>query len=206
MSTVTQLLLIRHGEVEERYHHVFGGRIDMELSARGQQQAQAMADYLRGRPVDALYSSSMKRARATSKPIAEALSLDPTFLDTIREVDFGDWTGHHWNEIQPKFGVSAFAWLDEYTSGRIPNAEPLADYSRRVEDGLQKILTEQPGRTTAVVCHGGVIRMMLSLMLKQPLAEMAKVHIEYAGLTRVLKRADRVEVDLLNFTPWRDLA
>ena len=31
--TVTRLLLIRHGEVEDQYHKLFGGRIDMNLSA-----------------------------------------------------------------------------------------------------------------------------------------------------------------------------
>ena len=35
----TRLLLLRHGEVEDRFHRVFGGRIDMDLSPRGHQQA-----------------------------------------------------------------------------------------------------------------------------------------------------------------------
>ncbi len=205
MSTITQLLLIRHGEVEERYHHVFGGRIDMELSKFGEQQAQKTADYLRGQAVDALFVSSMKRARATARPIGDALGLEAVPLDDIREVDFGDWTGFHWNEIEPRFGVSAFAWLDEYTAGRIPNAEPAAAYAGRVERGLDTVLQGQEGRTVAVVCHGGVIRMMLALLLKLPLAEFAKVHVEYASITRVLRRANRCEMDLLNFTPWRDL-
>ncbi len=206
MSLVTQLLLIRHGEVEERYHHIFGGRIDMELSARGHEQAMAMAKYLSGRPVDALYVSSMKRAQLTAKPIGEALKLSPTVVNDLREVDFGDWTGLHWNEIEPKYGVSAFAWLDEFSAERIPNAEPHGHYAERVGRGLGQVLSEQPGRSVAVVCHGGVIRMLLALMLKQPLAEMAKVQVEYASLTRVARHGERWEVQLLNFTPWRDLA
>ena len=38
----TKLFLIRHAEVEERYHKVFGGRIDMGLSRRGQEQAKQL--------------------------------------------------------------------------------------------------------------------------------------------------------------------
>ena len=36
MNSPTRLYLLRHGEVEARYHRIFGGRIDMELSPRGQ--------------------------------------------------------------------------------------------------------------------------------------------------------------------------
>ena len=40
----TQLALVRHGEVEEAYQRVFGGRIDMSLSPRGHEQAAALAN------------------------------------------------------------------------------------------------------------------------------------------------------------------
>ena len=54
----TQLYLIRHGEVEERYHKVFGGcRIDMGLSPLGQRQGQAASEWLRDTPLDAIYAS-----------------------------------------------------------------------------------------------------------------------------------------------------
>lgn len=205
MSKSTHLMLIRHGEVEASYHHIFGGRIDMNLSPRGGEQAQRMAEYLRGKTVDALYVSPMKRARATAQPIAEALARTPVVADDLYEVDFGDWTGLHWDEIEPRYGVSAFAWLDEFTAGRIPNAEPAAAYEARIGTGLERVLTEQAGRTAAIVCHGGVIRMILALLLRQPLAEMAKVQVEYASLTRVNRVGDRPELQLVNFTPWRDL-
>jgi broad specificity phosphatase PhoE len=206
MSTVTHLLLIRHGEVEERYHHIFGGRIDMELSPRGREQAEAVASHVRNRPVDALYVSPMKRARATAAPIARVLDREPVVADDLHEVDFGDWTGLHWNEIPARYGVSPFAWLDEFVAGRIPNAESPDHYAQRIQAGLDRIVREQPGRSVAVVCHGGVIRMMLSHLLELPLATLGRVQVEYASLTRVARFNDRAEVQLLNFTPWRDQA
>src|SRR5205814_10542582 len=41
----TTLWLIRHAEVEEAYHNVFGGRVDMGLSPSGHQQARGLAEY-----------------------------------------------------------------------------------------------------------------------------------------------------------------
>ena len=62
----------------------------------------------------------------------------------------------------------------------------------------------------AVFCHGGVIRGLLSLLLRQPLRWFEHVEIDYAGATWVdvgvtKGNSLRNEVQLLNFTPWRDL-
>jgi broad specificity phosphatase PhoE len=44
----TQLYFIRHGEVEEKYHKVFGGsRIDMALSPLGQKHGVGVAAWLK---------------------------------------------------------------------------------------------------------------------------------------------------------------
>jgi broad specificity phosphatase PhoE len=57
----------------------------------------------------------------------------------------------------------------------------------------------------AIVCHGGVIRMMLSILLELPLPKLASFEIDYASLTQVERHTHRNEVTLLNFAPWRDL-
>jgi hypothetical protein len=38
-----------------------------------------------------------------------------------------------------------------------------------------------------------------------PFVRMNCFDIEYASITKVLWRPGRVEIELLNFTPWRDL-
>src|SRR4029079_8337910 len=113
MDSPLRLSLIRHGEVEERYHRVFGGRIDMDLSPLGQEQARALAVYLQRVPFDAIYSSPMKRVQQTLQRLTEYQTREPVILDELREVDFGAWTGLGWEQIQARFGVSAFQWLIE---------------------------------------------------------------------------------------------
>ena len=201
----TRLFLLRHGEVEERYHRIFGGRIDMNLSARGQAQARALAKYLARIPLDVLYVSPMRRAQQTMAPIAEAKQLAAVTLADLREVDFGDWTGLSWEGVHAKFGVSAFDWLAEVEQGRIPNGESAAQFHARLEPCLRGILAECPGKSVAVVCHGGVIRMLLSILLRLPLPAMAGFEVDYASLTRVDYRERKSEVQVLNLTPWRDL-
>src|ERR1043165_563639 len=121
----TQLALIRHGEVESAYQRVFGGRIDMNLSPRGHDQAAALAKWLARQPLNAVYASPMKRVQQTLAPFATAYGWSDRVVTVpgLREVDFGDWTGLSWDAISEKFGVSAFQWLTELARGGIANAE-----------------------------------------------------------------------------------
>src|ERR1035438_4633545 len=104
-SQPTRLWLIRHAEVESRYQHTFGGRIDMNLSARGRAQAKTLAGYLHGKTFDAIYASPMKRVQQTLATLLKNGAPAQTILSGLCEVDFGDWTGFNWEEVSEKFGV-----------------------------------------------------------------------------------------------------
>jgi broad specificity phosphatase PhoE len=197
--------LLRHGEVEERYHRVFGGRIDMDLSSRGHEQAAALAAYLRRRTIDAIYASPMRRAQLTLAPLAGQCAQPAITVPGFCEVDFGDWTGLTWEQVHSRYQVSAFEWLDLIDRGAIANAETGETFRSRVEPPLRQIVDEHAGRTVAIVCHGGVVRMMLSILLDLPLPKLASFEIDYASLTQVERHAHKTEVTLLNFAPWRDL-
>lgn len=206
MTLPTSLFLLRHGEVEERYHRIFGGRIDMDLSPRGHAQAVTLSKYLRQRPISAIYASPMKRAQQTLAPMAGQAECTPVVLDGLREVDFGDWTGLGWEQVRERYGVGASEWLDLLERAAIPNAECARLFRARVEPCVERILRDHPGQSVAVVCHGGVVRMILSILLGLPLAKMAVFEIDYASLTHVDHFSNKIEVQLLNFTPWRDLS
>jgi broad specificity phosphatase PhoE len=207
MQSPTRLFLIRHGEVEPRYHRVFGGgQIDMELSPIGHEQAAALARYLERFPFDGIYSSPMRRVQQTLSQIVELQNKLAMILNDLREVDFGAWTGLSWEQVYQQFQISPFQWLDQLEEGLIENAETMSAFQQRVQRGLRMILDDCPEKTVAVVCHGGVIRMLLSILLDIPIRKTACFDIEYASVTIVDYLPPRTEVELLNFTPWRDLA
>ncbi len=199
-----QLYLLRHGEVEERYQQTFGGRIDMNLSASGHQQAIKLAQSTAARKLDAIYASPMKRVQQTLAPLVEATALAPVMLDDLREVDFGDWTGLNREQVRARFGASASEWLLRLENGTMPNAEPAQVFRHRTEACLHRITQAHAGQKVAVVCHGGVIRMALSILLPLPLSALASFEFEYASLSRIDLFPHKTRVQLLNFTPWRD--
>ena len=207
----TAVYLIRHGEVETRYHRIFGGsRIDMELSSAGHQQAERLASWLARTEFDAVYASPMRRVALTYEPFRRHFPGEPVILPGLREIDFGDWTGFGWNEVEERFGMSAYDWLEHLEHDRVQGAESLAHFRARIDASIDQILREQAGKTVAVFCHGGVIRGILSHLLRQPLRWFEHVEIDYASVTwldlGILKAGrPRNEIQLLNFTPWRDL-
>ncbi len=179
----------------------------MAVSDLGRQQALMLAEYVsRKFQPDALYASPMRRVQLTLEPLRARLpSLPMTLEDGLREVDFGAWTGLGWHEISERFGVTAYDWLDALERGTMPEAEPEELFRRRVESTLRRILANESGRTVVVACHGGVVRMALSILLELPLHKMTHLEIDYASLTWVDALDRKIEMQLQNFTPWRDL-
>lgn len=206
MTPTTRLFLLRHGEVEERYHGIFGGRIDMNLSPRGHEQAHALAHYLRAHRFDAIYVSPMKRAQQTLAPMTHLGARPPVTRDALREVDFGVWTGLAWQDVWQKHEINPADWLGQLERGEISEGESGPALRERIGPCVREILAAHEGQSIAVVCHGGVIRVILGLLLNLPLAPLGGVEIEYASVTRVDVHPHRTGLHLLNFTPWRDLA
>ena len=201
----TRLLLIRHGEVEATYQKKFGGWIDMNLSPNGRRQARTLADYLRHKTIDAIYASPMKRVQQTLAPTLKLDSHRQIILDGLREINFGDWTGLGWQEVEERFKFPSHKWLDEIQSRGSPNGETGKAFRQRVEPCLRQILAKHPGQNVAIFCHGGVIRMLLAILIKLPLPKTNHFDIEYASITQLALHTHLAEVELLNFTPWRDL-
>jgi broad specificity phosphatase PhoE len=201
----TRLLLVRHAEVEVRYHKIFGGKIDMNLSPRGHEQAGLLAKFLSTRKLDAIYASPMKRVQQTLAPFLANGSPPQTVIPDLREVDFGDWTGLNWEQVCAKFKLLTHEWLDHIERGVAPGGESGPQFRVRIEPCVREILKNHNGQTVGIFCHGGVIRMILAILLDLPLPRTNMFEIEYAGVTQVAMRPGHAEIELLNFTPWRDV-
>ena len=88
-------------------------------------------------------------------------------------------------------------------NGTIPDAEPINAYKLRIKNSLDLILRDGDQGDNLVFCHGGVIRMLLSLLLKEPFASMDRFEVDYASLSVLEIRDGSVELVLHNFAPWK---
>jgi broad specificity phosphatase PhoE len=85
MAEITVVHLLRHGEVHNPNHVLYGRLPDYHLSANGRMMAAAAADYFDGRPIVAVFASPLERAQETAQPVAERLGLPITTDERLIE-------------------------------------------------------------------------------------------------------------------------
>jgi broad specificity phosphatase PhoE len=158
---MSELLLIRHAETDMA--GTFCGHSDPELNARGRAQVGKLINRLRMDQIGLVYTSDLRRAHATGMAIAEAFGVDCHVRRALREINFGQWEGITWSEIERRDNAYAHRWIEEYPSLPTPGGESFQDFERRVLDEV-KVLTlkaEAAGCAIAVVTHAGVLRTVL---------------------------------------------
>ncbi|MFV0306816.1 MAG: histidine phosphatase family protein [Desertimonas sp.] len=154
-----QLVLVRHGlpiRVEGAE-----GPADPPLSADGRRQAELLADYLAAERIDAVYTSPMRRAVETARPLLDRLGVEPIVDDDVAEWDRDS------NEYVPLEELKAAGdprYL-ELVSGRFETEAAFVEFRARVLVALDRIVSTHPGDTVAVVCHGGVINVAVAAVL-----------------------------------------
>jgi broad specificity phosphatase PhoE len=177
----TRLLLVRHA------HSTMAGRFcghyDAPLSNAGREQLPEIVTRLEHWPLTKVYTSNLKRAYDTAAAIAASRSLPPLVRAGLCEINFGEWEGRCWEEIEAKDPAAASVWLAQYPLGAAPGGEPYPVYRSKVENELTEILRESHQHTVAVVTHAGFIRTALAVILAIPEKSWHKVDLEYGGVT-----------------------
>ena len=150
----TTILLVRHGETDWNLERRVQGHADRPLSETGHEQARALADDLAREPIDAVYSSDLRRAFDTARVVAERRGLPVTRVPDLREKDFGTWEGLTDREILERF--------PEARSGSWGDAETSDEMRLRVLGALRRIAAAHPEGRVLVVAHGGPLGAVLA--------------------------------------------
>lgn len=156
---MSEILFIRHAETDMA--GTFCGHSDPELNTRGHLQIAALIDKLRGEGIAAVYTSDLRRAHATGMAIAEAFGVGCQVRPALREINFGQWEGLTWKEIEQRDRTYAPRWVAEYPLLAAPNGEGFRDFERRVLEEVQLLSSAEKNRRIVVVTHAGVIRTVL---------------------------------------------
>ena len=85
MTETTVVHLLRHGQVNNPRHIIYGRLPGFHLSDEGRLMAKVAARHLAAHDVAALFSSPMERARETAEPLAEQFGLPVTVDDRLIE-------------------------------------------------------------------------------------------------------------------------
>jgi len=142
---MTTMLLTRHGETDWNRELRIQGSSDVELNDLGRAQARGLAQELEHLDIDAIYSSDLRRARATAEVVAASHGLDVRLDPRLRERSFGSWEGLTREDV---------AALPE---GSHHDGESDDEVRERVVEAVQAIADAHPGEQVLVVSHGAAL-------------------------------------------------
>jgi broad specificity phosphatase PhoE len=157
-NEITTMVLVRHGETEWNRVERFRGRTDIELNETGHTQAQAVAGRLATWPVQAVFSSPLKRALDTARPIAAACGHELSILESVIDVDYGDWAGLSPEEAQARDPDVFTTWRDNPLLARFPHGERMEQVRDRTWGAIEGLCATHPGQTLVLVSHVAILR------------------------------------------------
>jgi probable phosphoglycerate mutase len=156
-----ELVLIRHG-LPLRVENEPGTPADPPLSEEGHEQARRVADWLAPEGFDVVYSSPMRRAVETARPLADRLGLNVVVDDELAELD----RGHHFYVPVEELKATGDPRYQQLLDGTLYGDVDVETWSQIAALAVQRVLEAHPGERIALFAHGGVINAYLSRLLK----------------------------------------
>lgn len=160
-----KLHLIRHGLTEGNLQGLYlGSGTDSPLCAQGIERLEYLRDTFDYPWVEKLYVSPMSRTIQTAEIIYP--DKDYTIVSDMRECHFGEFEGRTFTELMAKDANFA-TWLDPKSNYCPVGGEASADFAQRVVMALDDIFMDMMKNgihDAAVVTHGGVIAMLLTIL------------------------------------------
>ena len=195
---MSRFLFIRHAAIDGLGRKIAGRMPGVSLNAVGRRQVERLASRLVHRGVHDIYTSPQMRAQETARAIADHLGLVPKIAPELDEIDFGEWTGKSYDELERLPEWRSFNALR--SAKRIPDGELLLEAQARVIGLMARLHQDGPQRNVALVSHGDVIRGALAHYLGAPLDFLLRFEISPASVSAVELCADEPRILWINKT------
>ncbi|MDG1750652.1 MAG: histidine phosphatase family protein [Thalassotalea sp.] len=165
---MSNIYLLRHGKVSGEA--ALYGHSDVEVAADIDEKIVEQFSSL-NLDIDSVITSPLKRCFNLAKLLCKESQLPLTSVAQLKEMNFGLYDGVPFDELHQDKNIwqSLERFWQNPVQHPLPKAELLTGFSYRVINAWQKIveniIREQSGKSIVVVCHGGVIRMILAHLL-----------------------------------------
>lgn len=194
-TTMQVLYLIRHAETGYNRDGRVQGHTESNLSRLGVEQARRIGRRLDYVKFVAAYASPSKRTLHTARLALKEVTVEPR--EGLREIRLGEWEGQKADALRKRHPLEVERWFHSPSAVRIPGAETVGQFRRRVVGEMNRIRKSHPSGEVAVVTHAGVICAYLTSLLGMSLDDLWSFKIRNASVTRVLFPQGKARIDLL---------
>lgn len=209
-----RIFLVRHGQTTANAQQIIQGpRIDAELSELGHRQAASVAQALASIPIEAVYSSPMLRARQTAEAVVAFHQGTPTaghthlavqIVPELYEVDYGQFIGRTYTDVQPEMEQVLDAWRMGFADVPFPGGESAVLAQHRIRPFATRIIQQAEGHDVAVVAHGRINRILVATLTGAGLERLEEFPQSNANITELAVNG-QVSLTRLNDTEHLDI-
>jgi probable phosphoglycerate mutase len=191
-----RLILVRHGLSSYNLERRIQGRDDLSsLSEPGAEQARAVARSLAELPIDAAFSSPLRRAADTARLILAGQSQAPPLRlsDGLLEIDLSPWSGllrqelsRHDPEGERRWRLAPHTLELQRPDGRsyLPLQELMqqaAQFCRQLQEQHREALSGSARQTVLLVAHNGILRCLVLQLLGLPASGFRRLRLDNAS-------------------------
>lgn len=179
---MAQLVIFRHGQSLWNLENKFTGWVDVDLSAKGIEEAKNAGLKIKGLHFDCAYSSNLMRAQKTLTLAMESsghASLTPIYNLALNERMYGDLEGLDKTETAKKYGEEQVKIWRRSFDIPPPNGESLKDTAARVIPYFEKEIIPKlkAGKNIIIVAHGNSLRALIMYLEKMTPAQILEFEI-----------------------------
>lgn len=184
---MTTFYLVRHGSNDFFSHTLVGRTPGVRLNELGRREAKELANRLAGENIQKILTSPLERCRETAAPLAEKLHLPAEISNALLEVNFGDWTGKTFKELEASEDWRR--WNTFRSGHRVPNGESMLEVQERIVGLILDLHRNSPDQCIALFSHGEPLRASIIYFLGAPLECIRRIDIGPASVT-ILQLSD----------------
>jgi len=192
--------ILRHADKEWGNHYNPKLRHqDEPISQKGQEQAQNLIPYFEDKGISRIYISAYVRTGQTAAPLAGHLNLVPIVDERLNEIDNGLFDGPTMEELEQKFPAEWQAYRERKTDFRFPEGETGEEAQKRIVDFLEEKREAHGDENTLIVCHDGLIRLMMCYVTNNPTTCRWDFYVDFCGITELTYQPDYGTWKLMRF-------
>lgn len=163
---MAKLVLLRHGESQWNLENRFTGWVDVPLSPKGEQEAKAAGEKLRGFRFARAYTSVLTRAIQTLDIVLGVIGQTNIPIEkdkALNERMYGELQGLNKTETAQKYGDQQVKIWRRSFDVRPPGGESLKDTAERVLPYWGEIIYPHivRGDTILIAAHGNSLRALV---------------------------------------------
>ena len=167
-----KIYLIRHSESQDDLINCYGGASDWDITENGVKKAEEFMPTFESLDIEKIYVSPLKRAYKTAEILNRNTKVPIKKVFDLHETNhYGYLTG-----LEKNLAKELFAYLLEmpqyqnasyYNRKCMPGGETADELDKRSKKVIKQIIKDSKGlKNIAIVTHGGVLRSIFQVVLK----------------------------------------